>query len=181
MSTPTAGKRVVVAFPSVINGPEWSEIRAVRERYDPLARLVAAHLTLVYPFEDPASDEVLRAHVIRATSGIAAFDVVLGGVTAHENEVLFLNVKVGNDAIVHLHDVLYAGLLAPHLARQHTFVPHLTVGRLSPSDLAVALEATAGLTSPIRARVDRVSVYRIDPDGRRPVLFEVPLPAERGA
>ena len=43
--------------------------------------------------------------------GLHPFNIVLKGVTGSEEEYLFLNVKVGNDQIIELHDKLYSGLL----------------------------------------------------------------------
>jgi 2'-5' RNA ligase len=41
-----------------------------------------------------------------------------------------LNIGRGNDEVMQLHDVLYSGALATHHVRRHTFVPHVTVGRV---------------------------------------------------
>jgi 2'-5' RNA ligase len=177
MSSNQAPKRVVVAFPRIESAVEWTQVMSVRSRFDPLAGKIAPHLTLVFPFEDPMSDSALEQHLRSAVSELQGFAITLREVTLHENEYLFLNVKRGNGALIVLHDILYGGALAAHRVRMHTFVPHLTVGRLSPNDIAAALEATSGLTSAIHAKVDSVSVYRIEPDGRRPVLFELPLGA----
>jgi 2'-5' RNA ligase len=170
-------KRVVVAFPKVESAVEWRPIVSARDRFDPLARSIAPHLTLVFPFEDAMSNVALERHIRNAVASVRAFPVVLREITAHENEYLFLNVKQGNDVLVHLHDVLYSGMLAAHRVRLHTFVPHVTVGRVSPEELPVALAATAELTGAIHASVDSVSVYRIEPDGMRAVILELPLGA----
>jgi 2'-5' RNA ligase len=167
--------RVVVAFPRIDSAVEWEQILSVRERFDPLAGTMAPHLTLVFPFEDPMTDLALEQHVRRAVAGQPRFSVTLGEITAHENEYLFLNVKRGNDTLIQLHDALYTGALAAHLVRLHTFVPHLTVGRLAPADLPAALDATAHLTGPIQANVDAITIYRVEPDGERPVVVELPL------
>ncbi|MEO8184969.1 MAG: 2'-5' RNA ligase family protein [Deltaproteobacteria bacterium] len=170
-------KRAVVAFPRIERGQEWDEILSVRNRFDPLAGKIEPHLTLVFPFEDNLSDVALEQHLRKATIALARFPVTLGEITAHENEYLFLNVKHGNDALVQLHDVLYTGGLARHRVRMHTFVPHMTVGRVLPQDLPAALAATAALTSPVHAHVDAITAYQIEPDGIRSILFELPLPA----
>jgi 2'-5' RNA ligase len=168
-------KRVIVAFPR-FEAPDGVErLSELRSRFDPLASLVAPHLTLVFPFEDGIGDRDLADHVEGAVAGARAFPIVLRGVTAHEGEYLFLNVRRGNDELIGLHDVLYTGPLARHLARTHTFVPHLTVGRVPTAALAAALDATAGVTEPFVAVVDAVSVYRVDTDGSRPILGEVRL------
>lgn len=175
MPPSTDPKRVIVAFPSVNSVAEWASILTVRDRYDPLAPKIAPHLTLVSPFQDPLSDAALHAHVRATVSGIASFPVTLAEITGHEDEYLFLNVKCGNDQLVRLRDTLYSETLATHRSRRHTFVPHITVGRLPLGDLPAALDETSSITSQIRAHIHTVAVYRIEPDGSRPVIFRVPL------
>jgi 2'-5' RNA ligase len=170
-------KRVVVAFPRVPSAALWGPILSVRDRFDPLAARIAPHLTLVFPFEDALSDAALEQHLRSVASDLPAFPVVLAEITAHEHEYLFLNVKRGNDALIHLHDVLYTGVLARHRVRTHTFVPHITVGRLPAEALPAALDATAEVTGAVQADVDALSVYQIEAGETRPVLFEVPLHA----
>ena len=170
-------KRVVVAFPRVESAAEWKQILSVRDRFDPLAGAIAPHLTLVFPFADALSDAALEQHLRSVVTDLPRFPLVLRDITAHENEYLFLNVKRGNDELIHLHDALYTGALAPHHVRMNTFVPHVTVGRLPADELAAALDATAGLTGAIHASVDSISVYRVEPEGTRPVLLELPLRA----
>jgi 2'-5' RNA ligase/GNAT superfamily N-acetyltransferase len=165
-------RRVIVAYPNVADQAAWQAVLAVRDRFDPLAASIAPHLTLVFPFEDPMSDDELAAHLRQCTARMPAFDVTFAGITAHENEYLFLNVKRGNDTVIQLHDTLYSAALSRHLVRRNTFVPHITVGRSSAQGLPAALQATANLVSPIDARVDRLSVYRIEQNGQRRDLFE---------
>ena len=169
-------RRAIVAFPRIETGDAWARVLSVRERHDPLARLVPPHLTLVFPFEDQVSNEVLELEVRDALRALAPFRVVLRGITAHEGEYLFLNVRRGNDAVVELHDALYRGVLAAHRSRLHTFVPHLTVGRVATADLAAALDASGDEDGvEIVGGIDRVSLYEIAPDGARSVVFEAPL------
>lgn len=175
MSFTVTPKRVVVAFPKIENAGEWARILGLRNRYDPLASAVGPHVTLVFPFEDPVPDEELHAHVEGAVAGIPSFAVTLSGITAHENEYLFLNFKRGNDEVIRLHDALYSGVLACHHERSHTFVPHITVGRLSQRELPVALENTRAFTERIHGQIDVVSVYRVEAEEVRRTLFEVRL------
>ena len=156
--------------------PASERVLRLRERHDPLARLVPPHLTLVFPFEDPISDEALEAEVGRAIGGGASFPVVLRRVTLHEGEYLFLNVERGNDLLIALHDALYT-VLARHRSSLHTFVPHITVGRVARSEVAAALAASAACDGEIEGEVDRVSVYAIARDGTREIRCEVPLEA----
>jgi 2'-5' RNA ligase len=77
-----------------------------------------------------------------------------------------LNVKRGNDELIALHDWLYTGPLAASLSREHTFVPHLTVGRLgSVGAFGAALAATSGLSDCFEVSARVLSVYRIDAEG----------------
>ena len=176
MSSPETRTRYVVAFPRIAAVDAWREILAVRERFDPLAQEIPAHVTLVFPFEDTLSDAALEMHLRRALSGCARFAVTFGGITAHENEYLFLNVKRGNDAFIALHDALYTGPLARHLNRQHTYVPHVTVGRLPAHQLAAALAATSTVTCAIDAVIDTLSLRCLTSDGTRASIMELPLP-----
>jgi 2'-5' RNA ligase len=169
-------ERVVVAFPRIQSVHEWAEILSVRDRLDPLARKVPAHITLVFPFESAMSDFELEIHLRELVAQSQRFGVVFQGITAHENEYLFLNIKRGNDQIIQLHDVLYSGALAMHHVRRHTFVPHVTVGRVRSEEISGALEATAGVNRPIQADIEAIAVYAVQGEGVRPVLFELQLP-----
>ena len=169
----TAARRVIVAFPQFVG---LDRVEAVRRRYDPLALLTAAHITLVFPFDSELTADEVAAHVRDAVRGVRPFPVHLEGVTAHEGEYLFLNVKHGNDALIALHDRLYSGLLAPFLSREHTYVPHVTVGRLATrAALLAALDNAQECAGPFVTEVSTITVYRIDEEQRRPVEREVLL------
>jgi 2'-5' RNA ligase len=168
-------KRYVAAFPNVADADAWQAILSVRERFDPLARDVPPHVTLVFPFEDALLDTALEDHLRSVLCGVHRFPVTFGNITAHENEYLFLNVKRGNDAIIALHDALYTGPLARHLVRLHTYVPHVTVGRLPAHQLAAALDATSAITRAHDATIDTISVRAIDGDGNRTAVLDLPL------
>lgn len=134
------------------------------------------HLTLVFPFASDLTTAALEAHVAAAVEGIGPFPVELRGVTGEGDEYLFLNVKRGNDPLIALHDRLYTGPLAPFLSPRHTFVPHLTVGRLErPAAFAVALAQAARLGETFATVVREVAVYRIGADETRAVERVVPL------
>jgi 2'-5' RNA ligase len=151
-------RRAIVAFPRVETPDAWARVLGFRDRHDPLARSIPAHVTLVFPFEDPLSDEALEGHARDAVRGLAPIRLALRGVTAHEGEYLFLGVKQGNDAVVALRDALHRGVLTPHRSRLHTFVPHVTIGRVGPADLPRALADSAALDAvEVTAWLDRVS------------------------
>src|SRR3954464_8715457 len=99
------------------------------------------------------SDFELEKHLRELVAQSRRFSVVFQGITAYENEYLFLNIRRGYDEVMQLHDVLYSGSLAMHHVRRHTFVPHVTVGRVRSEEIPEALEATAGVNSPIKANI----------------------------
>lgn len=168
-------KRYVVAYPRVADVAAWQDIVALRERFDPIAHEIPAHLTLVFPFEDTMPDAELEAHLRQVLCGFSRFSVTFRGITAHENEYLFLNVKRGNDTLVALHDAFYTGPLARHLVRLHTYVPHVTVGRLPAHQLASALDATSAVVQTIDAVIDTISVRCMASDGTRAPVVELAM------
>ncbi|MEZ4236408.1 MAG: 2'-5' RNA ligase family protein [Myxococcota bacterium] len=173
-----SSRRVVVAFPRVAASAGWDRVQELRQRFDPRPPCRGAP-DAGLPVRRSGGGRRPRGHLREALGGAAPFDVVFAGVTLHEGTALFLNVKRGNDAVVSLHDSLYRGILAPHRSRGHTFVPHVTVGRVAAGDVAAALEASAGIEAPVTGVVDRVSVYEVLGDGARPVRFEVALTGGR--
>mgnify|MGYP003612882315 CR=1 FL=1 len=154
-------KRAIVLFPKFQN---LDAIQSIRQRFDPLAKYIAPHLTIVFPFESALSTEELSAHLSNALTGLKKFDVRLQGITGDFRDgYLFLNVKRGNDPIIDLHDRLYQGTLEPFLFRKVTYCPHITVGRLEQqTEFDQALEELAGFSEQFEVEIDRVSVENID-------------------
>ncbi|HML68430.1 MAG TPA: 2'-5' RNA ligase family protein [Clostridia bacterium] len=109
-------KRAIVLYP-IFNDLE--KIQSIRERFDPLAKYIAPHITLVFPFESDLSTADLDAHMRCALDDVKKFDVQLQGITGdYRDGYLFLNVKKGNDEIINLHDRLYSGVLEQFLFRK---------------------------------------------------------------
>lgn len=154
-------KRAIVLFPKFNN---IDAIHAVRERFDPLAKFIAPHITLVFPFESDLTTEELHEHLLSSLAGAKTFDVRLNGITGdYRDGYLFLNVKQGNDSIIDLHDRLYQGALEPFLFRKVTYCPHLTVGRIDDqSEFDQALEELASFSERFEAQIGQVYVERID-------------------
>src|SRR5688572_33434583 len=86
-------RRVLVVFPRIAPCKAWSQVVSFRDRFDPLARRVPPHLTLVHPFTDMLSDSALEDHVRSVATTISPFPIKLEGVTLHEGEYVFLNVR----------------------------------------------------------------------------------------
>ncbi len=174
MFTPV--RRAIVIFPECAALPA---IEALRAAHDPLARRIPAHLTLVFPFESTIATPDLVDHLHAVTSAVEPFAITLHSVTGSDDEYLFLNVKRGNDTLIALHDRLYTGLLAPFLSPVHTYVPHLTVGRVAdPAVFRAALDhtqQTVASLGPLEAQVRAITSYLIYPDGPRRTECSVAL------
>src|SRR5262245_38710541 len=151
----------IVAFPEL---DARDEIERIRRQYDPLAAVLDAHVTLVFPFEDTLSSADMRGHVLAATEGVAPFEIALGTPTSADDGYLLLNVLGGREVVVEVHRRLYSGRLHRHLSQAHTYDPHVTIGRLAtPEQLGLASnEARARLVPPIRGHIRSVAVFRLD-------------------
>jgi 2'-5' RNA ligase len=159
--------------------PEFSKAAAIdrlREKYDPLFHLIRPHITLVFPFDSDIPTHALEKHVQNAVIGHSPFRIVLQGITGAPGRYLFLNVKVGNDQIIALHDTLYTGLLKPYLNRTLPYVPHLTVGCLSDEhSFQNALVETGEFSETFDTIVEEVVTEVIESSGRSVVELRIPL------
>jgi len=110
-------------------------VEALRRRHDPAARLVAAHLTLVFPFATASSALQVETHVRRVAARWPAIPVTFRRPRMHANEFVFLMASRGAASITAFHDALYTRSLQPHLRRDIPYEPHITVARCA--DLAL--------------------------------------------
>jgi 2'-5' RNA ligase len=114
--------------------------------------------------------------VERSVRDIPPFALRLVDVTGMLDQYLFVNVKRGNDELIELHDRLYSGPLREHLSAAFTFVPHVTVGRLSGrGEFLRALAVASDTPIDIDTRVTSVCVYNAATPGDHHVESEVPL------
>lgn len=75
-----------------------------------------------------------------------------------------------------LHDRLYTGPLVPQLSLAHTFVPHMTIGRIADrANFAAALEEAAVLAIDTHVLARTLTIYTIEPGGSRYIEAEVAL------
>ncbi|MCU1624112.1 MAG: 2-5 ligase superfamily protein [Frankiales bacterium] len=163
-------KRVVVLFP--VGDP--AAVETFRQRWDPLATAVAAHITLAYPFESEESPSALAATLSRVAREVEPFPVQLERVATEDEEYLFLLADIGEASIQVLHDRLYAGPLGA-LPKPVRFVPHMTVGRTrDPKALREMEWAAREQALSFAGDAVALSVYRIE-GGSRVREFDVAL------
>jgi 2'-5' RNA ligase len=158
-----SARRAVVVFP---DGNGLHVIESLRRRFDPLADVIAAHATLVFPFAAEFSAVELRAHIEHALEGQHSFRARFEGVAEVEDEYLFLDAVIGSEKLVDLHDRLYQGFLAAHRSAAHVYRPHVTIGRTrDPAERGRALIAARELSPVIDCLIRSVSVFRLDDEG----------------
>ncbi len=154
-------------------------VEAFRRRHDPAAALVAAHLSLVFPFPTALSRLQVETHVRRVVSRWPPIPVSFRAVRLHANEFVFLMASRGAASVTGLHDRLYTRSLAPHLRRDLPYEPHITLARHpDPARIEAAYEeardAFGGEFSDVLRAVSLLAVGR---NGRIERLRDLPLNA----
>jgi len=152
-------------------------IEEFRRRHDPASPLIAAHLSLVFPFPTAHSLLQVEVHVRRVVSRWPAIPVTFRHVRAHANEFLFLMASRGAASITALHDKLYTRSLQPHLRRDLPYEPHVTLARYAAVDrldLAVA-QAEEELRDEFADVLREVALLSVGSDGKIEVLNSIPL------
>jgi 2'-5' RNA ligase len=169
----------IVLFPETAAA---DAIEKLRREFDPLANVLAAHITLVFPFPAPTVPSAMIEHLQKSAESVAAFECTLAGVSAERNGFLFLDVDTGAAACRALHESLYSGLLAQHRSMTHTYRPHVTIGRLTdPDKLDDARRVTKrALVFPVRGSVHSVCLFRLTEPHRGDVVTSLPLVVPRG-
>ena len=167
-------KRAIILFPSFDN---IKSIKSIREKYDPLANFIAPHITIVFPFDSDISTDDLKLHFNKVLKGTRKFYVQLKNFTGDFRDgYLFLNVKIGNDNIIELHDKLYSGILESFLFRKVTYCPHLTVGKLhQQTDFDKALDELLCYDESFETVIDKIYIVNIDSVEHSTVEFSFDL------
>lgn len=143
-------------------------IEAFRRRHDPAAALIAAYLSLVFPFPTAHSLLQVETHVRRVVSRWPPIPVTFRGVRTHANEFLFLMAARGAASIGALHDRLYTRSLAPHLRRDLPYEAHITLARHAefPKLEQALAEAEEGLRGEFSAVIRGVALLKVEGNGK---------------
>ncbi len=162
-------------------------VDALRARYDPYA-VVPDHVTLVFPLPEDVGRDALGRHVRAVARGWTPFQLHLAGLERSWDHWLLLGVREGGEAIVRLHDELYAGVLAPYLRTDLPYAAHVGLGlcargsydALDPRALPLDEERYAAARAEAEALrlefwrvVDRLPVLELDDGIRRVREVEV--------
>lgn len=167
--------RFAVAWFPQFQGLE--RIEAFRARHDPMAALISAHLTLVFPFPTALSRLQVETHVARVASAWPPIPVTLRSVRTEANEFVFLMAARGAASIAGLHDRLYTRSLQPHLRRDLPYEPHITLARHAEYPrleraLEEAREAFGGESQDV---IREITLLALGRDGKIERLRDFPL------
>ena len=120
------GKRDILIFPRFKNIDKLQEIR---NKYDPLANLMAPHITLVFPFSDNISNEDLIAKLADLLKYFKPFTIIFKGISLSDDNYIFLNCIQGYQEIIQLHNEIYKQILPTHFKKAIKYIPHITLGQ----------------------------------------------------
>lgn len=162
---PPLPRRAIVWFPPA---EAVVDVERFRAAHDPLARAIAAHVTLVFPFASTLGMVQVAAHVRRATAHWPPLPVRFEGIGDFHADWVHLRLSLGRAAVTALHDRLYRGALAPFLRVELPYEPHLTIGRADDpagcQDLVRAARAQR-LERPRDAVMRTLTLCRVRNDG----------------
>ena len=157
----------IVAFPSLEDG-DRQRIESIRAKHDPQADRIAAHFSLVFP--TVLSRRLIDAHAARVAKVTEPIKFVIRRAAVVPDAIgagghIFLMPDEGRDQITQLHDRLYEGALQPHLRKDVTFVPHITVATrpaLDPLDVVTGEINATGWN--IRGFISEIVLVELTPD-----------------
>ena len=163
--------RTVMIFPEFEN---MYVIDPVRNRYDPLAKLVRPHITIVF-FR---SNEELFAVLDRRLAGTGPFDIELQGFTKYtgpDGNYLLLNMTKGAEEIMKIHDELYRNEFKP-FDKGLEYMPHITVGKLETEAALDDAYSTVKYKRDVFAcKVNKISVEMIGEHEESIIILEKEL------
>jgi 2'-5' RNA ligase len=152
-------------------------VEAFRREHDPMAALIPAHVSLVFPFATALKRLQVETHVRRVVSRWPVIPTSFRTVRIEANEFVFLMASRGAAAVTALHDALYTRSLRGHLRPEFPYAPHVTIARYKDFDrLEAAFEAARDrfgheMTDTLR----EVELLAVAPDGRIERLSTLPL------
>ncbi|MFD0579693.1 2'-5' RNA ligase family protein [Dactylosporangium darangshiense] len=152
-------------------------VERFRNKWDPLAAAVPAHITVAFPFEWPGPVSRLAKDLQPVLTAFTSFALELSTPTVWADEYLFLLVNEGREQVWRLHESIYGQVLRG-ARRPSRFIPHMTVGRhADKAALRVGISEAAEINLPLLGRALSLTIYRRDNDGRRIRELDIPLGA----
>lgn len=168
--------RTIMIFPQFNN---MEIIDEIRDRFDPLAKLVRPHITLVFPFESDMTNDEVEDKLACSLKNTGPFELVLHGFSKTKDNCLFLDIEKGKDIIEAIHDDLYSNhfsdfyAVQPYIPLGMPYIPHMTVGKLnSEQELNRAYEYVRNIDDRFQTTVKKVSVEMIGEHEESIIIIE---------
>jgi 2'-5' RNA ligase len=158
----------LVHYPAV----ELRHINRLRSTYDPQFRLIAPHITIMFPTPDSIGERNLVSHIESVLHRWEPFPIRLKGLQQSWDEYLFLLLNKGEGDVTRLHDEIYTGLLSEYRDEVRTFIPHVTLGAFSAKseEYAHALKEAERLNLDYECMLDRLHLIKIN-DERSQIVW----------
>lgn len=167
--------RTIMIFPDFDN---IEVINRIREKYDPLAKLVNPHITIVFPFKSEISNEELSHILDKRLYGIKPFEIELQGISKRKDRFgnyLFLDIIKGKQNIIEIHNNLYRNEFKT-FDLGLDYLPHITVGNLINSqELDKAYETVKNINYKFVSIVNKISVEMIGNNKESIIIIEKQL------
>lgn len=167
--------RTIMIFPEFKN---IGILDNIRSEYDPLAKLVRPHITLVFPFKSHMSDKELAQILNARLHSLKSFHLSMGGVSKQENvfgNYLFLDVSQGTEEICRIHKMLYDNEFKEFdIGLQ--YIPHITLGKFDTVPLLDnAFNKIGTMITAFHTTVNRISVEMIGDHEESIIVIEKEL------
>ena len=153
-------------------------IDEIRDKYDPLTKLVRPHITIAFPFEMDITNDELSMIIEKRFSKIKSFEIEMQGFSKCEDRCgnyLFLNMNKGTEIITQLHNLLYSNefrlfdLGIPYM-------PHMTVGKLSTTTrLNEAYDSVKENNIVFKSKITKIAVEMIGENEESIIVIEKEL------
>jgi len=165
--------RAIVIFPDFSNLEIIDEIRG---KYDSLCNFIAPHLTLVFPFQSELTKKELIEHLEHNLKEVSTFELIVRGITGASDGYVFLDVKVGNDNVIDLHDRLYRGILKPYHNRFIPYTPHITIAKIEDENThSGVVTELSDFDVEFRTVIDKIAIEIIDDSEKSELEYEYKL------
>ena len=166
------GRRTIMIFPDFEN---MGTIDSIREKYDPLAKLVRPHITIVFPFENEMSNEAIEEILTKRLENVKPFEVTLSGISMQVNRFgnsLLLDVKKGKEDICFIHDILYRNEFKQYDS-EIEYKPHITLGQFqTANELDIAYNELKNMDETFTTIVNKISVEVIGKNEESIIVIE---------
>jgi 2'-5' RNA ligase len=150
-------------------------IQKFRSIHDPQSDLVPPHITVVFPFDVPLTDDELMEHCHKQISGLKLVEVKLGTVSIEPNGYVFFLFVKGSSEITEIHNRLNSGPLADQF-NGTSFKPHMTIARFNDGNRVEVAKATNLLQPVQNFLIDQIVIEEVETNGRSREITKILLP-----